>query len=276
MADQHGPDDHRQSSAIRDASTRARQSARSTITGAWSEAPVPARSSRSMNAPVTRPASDGRAEHEVDPHAAVPLEALPVVVPVGVDVRPRRVRPHHVGVPGVEEAWNAARSGGVTWVSLANTAMSKTSSSCGAMFQSPTRAVSLAQPVAGGVAQPAEPVELVDVVRVVDLAAVGHVERPDPYAAARRARSPAPRRPPGRRSPASPRSRAGRPRGRPGRRSRRRSTGCGRARRPRSPSPAGPSAGTGRRGPWSPAGRARRCRGAGGTPRRGRSGSGGS
>ncbi len=36
-------------------------SMRSTATGAWSEAPVPARSSRSMNAPETRAASDGEA-----------------------------------------------------------------------------------------------------------------------------------------------------------------------------------------------------------------------
>ena len=34
----------------------------------------------------------GRGQDEVDPQAAVPLEALPVVVPVGVDVRPGRVR----------------------------------------------------------------------------------------------------------------------------------------------------------------------------------------
>ena len=32
---------------------------RSTMTGAWSQAPLPARSSRSMKAPVTRSASDG-------------------------------------------------------------------------------------------------------------------------------------------------------------------------------------------------------------------------
>ncbi len=38
---------------------RRRQSARSTITGAWSEAPLPARSSRSMNAPVTSFAKPG-------------------------------------------------------------------------------------------------------------------------------------------------------------------------------------------------------------------------
>ena len=45
----------------------------------------------------------GRAEHEVDAQAAVALEALPVVVPVGVDVRAGRVRPDHVDVPVVEE-----------------------------------------------------------------------------------------------------------------------------------------------------------------------------
>jgi hypothetical protein len=50
------------------------------------------------------------------------------------------------------------------------------------MFQSPTSAVgSPTQP--GGLPQPREPVELVDVVWVVDLAAVGDVERPDPDAA---------------------------------------------------------------------------------------------
>ena len=55
------------------------------------------------------------------------------------------------------------------------------------MFQSPTSAVWPLEPRAGGLAEPGQPVELVDVVRVVGLAAVGHVERPDPYAAAGRA-----------------------------------------------------------------------------------------
>src|SRR4029079_3229491 len=43
------------------------------------------------------------------------------------------------------------------------------------------------EPWLGGVAQAGQPVELVDVVRVVGLAAVRHVERPDAYAVAGRA-----------------------------------------------------------------------------------------
>src|SRR4029079_7680602 len=43
------------------------------------------------------------AEHEVDAHPPVALEALPVVVPVRVDLRPRQVRAHHVDVPGVHD-----------------------------------------------------------------------------------------------------------------------------------------------------------------------------
>ena len=55
------------------------------------------------------------------------------------------------------------------------------------MFQSPTSATSLAEPGPGGGLQLGQPVELVEVVGVVDLAAVGDVERPDADAAARRA-----------------------------------------------------------------------------------------
>ncbi|KQT91497.1 hypothetical protein ASG49_10750 [Marmoricola sp. Leaf446] len=44
--------------------------------------------------------------------------------------------------PSSRNASKAARSGRVTWVLLANAATSKTSSSCGAMFQSPTSATS--------------------------------------------------------------------------------------------------------------------------------------
>ena len=52
------------------------------------------------------------------------------------------------------------------------------------MFQSPTSAVCAVEPAARGRAQPGQPVELVDVVRVVGLAAVGDVERPDAHPAA--------------------------------------------------------------------------------------------
>ena len=62
-----------------------------------------------------------------------------------------------------------------------------------------------------------QPVELVDHVRVVEGAAVGHVERPHPDAAARSPRSPAPRRPAARPSRDRRRSRPARRRGRPGR-----------------------------------------------------------
>ena len=63
---------------------------------------------------------------------AVPLEPLPVVVPVGVDVGAGRVRAGRRRRSRRRgSAWNAARSGGVTWVDFANCAMSKTSSSRG-------------------------------------------------------------------------------------------------------------------------------------------------
>ena len=116
---------------------------------------MPARSSRSMNAPVTRSgqrrASRGRSRSACRGSArsaagSSPSRCRPRARACAAAPR-RRTRPR--GRPA-----NAARSGGVTWVSLANAAMSKTSSSCGAMFQSPTSAVVLAEPVAGGVAQP--------------------------------------------------------------------------------------------------------------------------
>ena len=48
-----------------------------TTTGAWSDAPLPLRSSRSMAAPLTRAGEGRRAEDEVDPHAAPLLEGEP-------------------------------------------------------------------------------------------------------------------------------------------------------------------------------------------------------
>ena len=48
----------------------------------------------------------------------------------------------------------------------------------------------VAAPGVGGRPELGQPVELVVVVRVVDLAAVGHVQRPDPYAATGRAEGP--------------------------------------------------------------------------------------
>ena len=62
------------------------------------------------------------------------------------------------------------------------------------MFQSPVRATGalrvVGEPAGRGVAQRAEPGQLVVVVRVVELAAVGHVERPHPDPAAGRADRP--------------------------------------------------------------------------------------
>ena len=160
--------------------------ATSTTTGAWSDAPAPARSSRSMKAPVTRAARDGRAEHEVDAQAAVALEALPEVVPVGVDLGAGRVRPHHVDVPVVEERLEGRPLGGghvrgrrelrhVEDVLVER----------GDVPVADQRGVP-ALPPGRGLAEPAQPLELVDVVRVADLAAVGHVQRPQPDPAAGR------------------------------------------------------------------------------------------
>ena len=140
-----------------------------------------------MNAPVTRLAQRRRAEHEVDAHAAVALEALTVVVPVGVDLGAGRVRTHDVGPPVVDEGLERrtlARShvgagrvdGRVEDVDVLG----------GDVPVADQRHV-VAEPGPGRRLQLGQPVELVEVVGVVDLAAVGHVERPDPQAAARRA-----------------------------------------------------------------------------------------
>ena len=182
--------DHPAAVARNDARRRG-QSARSTTTGAWSEAPVPARSSRSMNAPGhprRRATASPRTKSIRMP--AVPLEALPVVVPVGVDLRARRVRPHHVDVPVLEEARErrALRRGHVGVLRerrhVEDVVVLRRD------VPVADQGGVLAEPAAGGVAQPGQPVELVDVVRVVDLAAVGHVERPHAYAAAGRADRP--------------------------------------------------------------------------------------
>ena len=89
------------------------QSASSTTTGAWSLAPLPLRSSRSISAPVTRRGQRGGAEHEVDPHALAAGEAQLRVVPVGVDAGAGRVRAgRRRRTRRRRSPRNAARSGG--------------------------------------------------------------------------------------------------------------------------------------------------------------------
>ena len=76
---------------------------RSTTTGAWSLAPVPARSSRSTKAPVTRAAKRRVAEHEVDAHALGCARSAAGSSPSRCRPRARGEGAHHVGVPVVEE-----------------------------------------------------------------------------------------------------------------------------------------------------------------------------
>ena len=244
-----------------------RQSARSTITGAWSLAPLPARSSRSISRAGDPVRERGGAEHEVDPHPAVPLEALPVVVPVRVDLRTRVERTHDVCVAGVHDRLERRPLG---WGDV------------GALRElRDVEDVLVARgdvPVAGerdlplrGVREPAGGAPCAGPRARPACSRVRVAERP--RRSARRAttpgprctwrRSPSPRRPAGRRTPACLEADARRPRGRPGRRSRRRSTGCARASRRRTPAPRGPSSATGRRAPWSPAVQVRRSRAAG-------------
>ena len=88
-------------------------------------------------------------------------------------------------------ALNAARSGADTCVLPSKAVMSHTSSSAGAMFQSPTRAIGarriVLEPACGGIPQRGKPIQLVGVVRILQGAAVGHVQAPHPHAAAGRA-----------------------------------------------------------------------------------------
>ena len=71
------------------------------------------------------------------------------------------------------------------------TSTSQTSSSVGAMFQSPTSAICAAGSSASHdlrrIPQRGKPFQLVGVVRIVQRAAVGHVQAPHPHPAARRA-----------------------------------------------------------------------------------------
>ena len=122
-----------------DCSRASRRSRRSTITGVWSEGPVPLRALRSMTAHVTRSATGRVAEHEVDAHAAVLVEVAGAVVPVAVE-------PVGVGVHAAEEVFHApllelhdgVTFGSVTWVAPTNFFGSHTSRSSGATLKSPS------------------------------------------------------------------------------------------------------------------------------------------
>ena len=161
-------------------------STRSTTTGAWSEAPVPARSSRSMKAPVTRPASAGEASTKSIRSPRFALEALPVVVPVGVDARPGGVGSYDVDVTVVEERLEGGPLGRRHVRGLRELCRVEDVLVGRADVPVADQGRGLVPPRPGRLPQPRHPVELVDVVRVVGLAAVGDVERPHPDAAARR------------------------------------------------------------------------------------------
>jgi hypothetical protein len=126
----------------------------------------------------------GGGEQEVDPHASVALEALPVVVPVRETVRAGDVVADRVDVPGVQEPREGVAFG--------------RGDVGGLLEPGDVEDVLVGRgdvPVAGqdgrvvhpgrrGRVQAREPVQLVLVVRVAGLAAVRHVQRPDPHAAA--------------------------------------------------------------------------------------------
>ena len=242
-------------------------SARSTITGAWSLAPLPARSSRSIAAPVTRCGERGRAEHEVDPHPAVPLEALPVVVPVGVDLRARVQRAHDVRVAGVDDRLERRplRRGDVGALrelrDVEDVLVARGDVPVARQRDLPLRVV---REPAGG-RRRAGPRARPACSRGAGRRAPGRWARrattPGPRCTWRR--SPAPRRPAGRRTPACRRSHCSTS-SMPDPADDRDAVPLVAAER-RDVVPqrlAGPSSATGRRAPWSPAGRARRCRGA--------------
>ena len=101
------------------------------------------------------------AEDEVDPHALALGEAQLRVVPVGVGARPGGVRAGDVGETGVEDGLEGGPLRGRHMRLASKKAMSQTSSSCGATFQSPTRATGWAgscatqEPAVGRAAAPA-------------------------------------------------------------------------------------------------------------------------
>ena len=255
-----------------------RQASSWTTTGAWSEAPLPLRSSRSMAAP-TDPVGEGRrAQDEVDPHAASLLEGESGVVPVGEGAGLRGVRPDDVDEPGVEDGLERRplAGGDVALVEVVLHRPDVLVLRRDVPVAHDRGGLARVDRLLGQVAQAGQPVELVDHVGVLDLAAVGHVDRRDldPAAGGRQRPGLDDRRvaPGGRVREATGR----RPRCRRGTRSPRRSSGSGRGGRPRSRAPATGRTGTARRWPWSPGWRGRRRRCVAARPPRGRCGSGSS
>ena len=237
---------------------RARRASTSTNSGAWSLGLRPLRALRSMRPKRSPAARSVGQQHQVDAHALVLVEVAGPVVPPAEEARDARVElAEGVGKPQASSSASAARSSGWTCVDPTYVAGSYTSMSAGAMLKSP------ATHVAGAVAalgldvrpQPGQPAQLVGVVLVADLAAVGHVGRRHPHAAAGGADQPGLGVGLAAVGEAGHRGR----RGRPGWRSPRRSSGPGRGGRCRSPGRGSRARGTRRRSTSSPAGTGRRA-----------------
>ena len=230
-------------------------------------------------APVTRAASAGEPRTKSIRMPSRRGEAQLGVVPVGVDARPGACGRTTSAKPASTTAGERRPLGRRHVRRGRERGMSQTSSSCGAMFQSPTSAIcacgSAGEPAGAGVAQPGQPLELVVQVRVVERAAVGHVEAPRPGRRRRWRRAPAPRRRAGRPSRASPGSR---PRRRPARPGTAIATPfhceCADVRDLVAERPRTARAGTARPCTWSPAARRRRRRCAPARRRPGRPGPG--
>lgn len=126
-------------------------------------------------------------EDEVDAHPLLLGEPQALVVPVGVGAGTGRVGTHHVGVPGLDDGLEGGPLAGrdVRALEIELHAPHVLVKGCDVPVADEGDLGSwvLAVPPCGAVPQPGQPVELVGHVRVLDLAPVGHVERPHPYAA---------------------------------------------------------------------------------------------
>ena len=101
---------------------------------------------------------------------------------------PGRVRADDVGEAGVEDAPGRRRARGARRGSCPRRTpcprRPRPAARCSSRPRAPPAGGVLGDPAAGRRAQPRQPLELVDHVRVVERATVGDVERPDPHAAA--------------------------------------------------------------------------------------------
>ena len=137
------------------------------------------------------PGEGGGAEREVDAHALALLEAQLRVVPVGEGAGLVRVRSHDVAEAGVDDTLEggALAGRGVRLVLVVGDAPHVGVGRCDVPVaeEGDLRLGVVGEPAATGRREGLEPAQLVAEVRVVERAAVGHVERPHAYAVAERA-----------------------------------------------------------------------------------------